>query len=152
MKFLCDAMLNGLAKWLRIAGFDTKVVDATASDQEVLQQALHEKRVLLTRDAHFLQMKEPKLALVFFSENRTEDCLIHLVKKCSLNLLDQAFTRCLVCNTVFTSCDPKMAEGRVPPDVVASCKSFFYCSKCDKVFWQATHTERMRKKLEELQT
>ncbi|MDX6381183.1 MAG: uncharacterized protein QOI57_2207, partial [Rubrobacteraceae bacterium] len=57
MKFLCDAMLGGLAKWLRAAGYDTYYArDGTdISDGSLVRMALEEGRVLLTSDRGFLE-------------------------------------------------------------------------------------------------
>jgi uncharacterized protein len=148
MKFLCDAMLHGLARWLRAAGYDAKVCDKKASDLDVLNEALLEKRWLLTRDTHFLEMKEAKKCLVFLNHNSMSGCMHALVQTLDLDLLQNAFTRCLVCNTQFISIDPKKVTDEVPADVRAWQKHYFYCPTCDKVFWQASHTERMRKQLE----
>lgn len=49
-RFLCDEMLLGLAKWLRAAGYDTTVAKAGLTDRELLQEAVTEDRILLTRD------------------------------------------------------------------------------------------------------
>ena len=139
MKFLCDAMLHGLAKWLRAAGYDTKIVEARANDQDVLKQALQEDRVLLTRDTHFLEMKEAEKCLVFLKDNAISECMGALMEKLDLNLIELAFTRCLVCNSLFEAADPKKVRKLVPLDVLAWAETFFYCPKCDKVFWQASH-------------
>jgi uncharacterized protein with PIN domain len=56
MKFFCDYMLVRLGKWLRAAGYDTKIATPHQTDQMILEEALGEKRYLVTRDSHFLQM------------------------------------------------------------------------------------------------
>ena len=52
MKFLCDAMLGGLAKWLRAAGYDAYYAreGTDVSDRTLTAKALEEGRVLLTSD------------------------------------------------------------------------------------------------------
>ena len=59
MRFLCDAMLGGLAKWLRAAGYDTYYASegTDVSDRSLTQKALEERRVLLTSDGGFLERR-----------------------------------------------------------------------------------------------
>ena len=47
-------MLGSLAKWLRIFGFDTLYPDMTTNDDEVLDIAKAEKRLLISRDKELL--------------------------------------------------------------------------------------------------
>src|SRR5215208_6379836 len=50
VRFLCDAMLGGLAKWLRAAGYDAYYAreGTDVSDRTLTAKALRERRVLLT--------------------------------------------------------------------------------------------------------
>ena len=54
MKFLCDQMLGSLAKWLRILGFDTFYARRDLQDEDVLNIAKKENRVLITRDVELV--------------------------------------------------------------------------------------------------
>ncbi|HZD03737.1 MAG TPA: Mut7-C RNAse domain-containing protein [Longimicrobiales bacterium] len=51
-RFLADAMLGRLARWLRTLGFDTAFDDAIADD-ELIRRAVRESRVILTRDPYW---------------------------------------------------------------------------------------------------
>ena len=59
MRFLCDAMLGDLAKWLRAAGYDTYYArqGTDVSDRSLTRKALEEGRILLTSDGGFLERK-----------------------------------------------------------------------------------------------
>ncbi|HEX2739944.1 MAG TPA: DUF5615 family PIN-like protein, partial [Rubrobacter sp.] len=59
MRFLCDAMLGGLAKWLRAAGYNAYYAreGTDVSDAALTRKALEESRVLLTSDGGFLERK-----------------------------------------------------------------------------------------------
>jgi uncharacterized protein with PIN domain len=48
-RFVADAMLGRLARWLRLLGFDTAWVQ-DVSDGELVRRAIEEGRVILTRD------------------------------------------------------------------------------------------------------
>ncbi|MGI6210058.1 MAG: Mut7-C RNAse domain-containing protein, partial [Anaerolineae bacterium] len=47
--FIADAMLGKLARWLRLAGYDT-IYDAALDDRELARRARESGRILLTRD------------------------------------------------------------------------------------------------------
>ena len=58
-RFLCDAILGGLAKWLRAAGHDAYFAreGTDISDAHLVRVAIVEGRVLLTSDRGFLERK-----------------------------------------------------------------------------------------------
>ena len=49
-RFLCDAMLGSLARWLRFFGFDAAYMDPSTDDRRLAERASTEDRWLLTRD------------------------------------------------------------------------------------------------------
>lgn len=50
MKLLCDEMLGSLARWLRVAGYDTALAQPGMADGLILAQCAREDRRLITRD------------------------------------------------------------------------------------------------------
>jgi uncharacterized protein len=68
-KFLCDHMLVRLGRWLRAAGYDTAIIEDALSDREILDRAIHEERLLLTRDSHFLKMIAPEKTVIYLRGN-----------------------------------------------------------------------------------
>ena len=146
LRFLCDEMLISLGKWLRIAGYDTAILDPKTSDQEILQLAIKENRFLITRDRHFLQMKDPEKLVLFLSSNSLDECAVELKQRVHLNWLYQPFTRCLQCNSSLIETNDQALWERVPPDVVQS-SNLWYCPQCDKIYWIGSHTDKMFKQL-----
>ena len=57
--FLADAMLGGLARWLRILGLDT-YYDPNLDDPEVVERAVTEDRLILTRDAKLVERRDAR--------------------------------------------------------------------------------------------
>ena len=47
---LCDRMLIRLGRWLRAAGYDTEIAADAIADRLLLDHAIREGRLLLTRD------------------------------------------------------------------------------------------------------
>ena len=54
MKFIVDANVGKLVKWLRMMGYDTLFFRGD-EDAEMVAQALIENRILLTRDTHLME-------------------------------------------------------------------------------------------------
>lgn len=140
MKFLCDQMLAHLAKWLRAAGYDTTIAPAEAPDSEVLAEALAQGRVLITSDHHFIGKGDN----VVFLRDATPAALNAAL---AIDWLHEPFTRCLLCNTPFREPTPEAIEAQVPADARENSTQFWYCPKCDKVYWEGSHTEAMLKTL-----
>ena len=53
-RFICDAMLGGLARWLRAAGYSASF-DVRIEDGELVRRALAEGRCLLTSDSGVME-------------------------------------------------------------------------------------------------
>jgi uncharacterized protein with PIN domain len=148
MKFLCDQMLVRLGRWLRAAGYDTIVIETPLTDREILDRALAESRYLITRDRHFLDMKEAEGILVWLEANAVEECVRELSRKVFINWVKRPFSRCLLCNAELREAGLEVLD-QVPEDVRLNCKKFWRCEKCGKIYWMGTHTQKMLSKLRE---
>jgi uncharacterized protein len=145
MRFLCDAMLGGLAKWLRAAGYDTYYAreGTDVSDRSLTRKALEEGRVLLTSDGGFLERRLVRDGNVEFLR------VPHLPLEEQLRLvadhfdLDRRQTRCMECNGELGVVPPGAVAGRVPQGVVRDHEEFFLCGGCGRVFWHGSHWERI---------
>jgi uncharacterized protein len=149
MKFLCDAMLGGLAKWLRAAGYDTYYASegTDVSDRSLTTKALEEGRVLLTSDGGFLERKPMRDGNVEFLK------VPHLPLEEQLRLvvdhfdLDRRQSRCMECNGELSVVPLGAVEDRVPPGVAAYQEEFFLCAGCGRVFWHGSHWDRISGRL-----
>ena len=143
MRFVCDQMLVGLGKWLRAAGYDTIIIETSIPDQQILEYALNEERLLLTRDAHFLKMKTTGETVIFLRGNSIKECIQELNERLNIDWLLDPFSRCLVCNSKLTEADYQTILEQVPADVLLKSTLCFYCLQCKKVYWKGSHTKRM---------
>lgn len=148
MKFLCDQMLAGLGRWLRAAGYDTEIVETPIEDGKILESALREKRLLLTRDQHFTEMQAAEKTVIFLTGNSVEECILELNRLLKVDWLLDPFSRCLQCNSLLVEPDAQSIRTQVPADVLSFSDRFWYCPQCQKVFWKGSHTDRMLEQLE----
>lgn len=144
--FIVDEMLKGLARWLRVAGYDTFVAESGDSDRKLLALAKRRKRLLITRDRKFAEMKDADRFVLILQANSLPGCLKELSQKLALNWHYQPFSRCVLCNTLLTEASA-IQQDKVPTDVRANSSQVLYCPSCDKVYWQGGHVRRMREKL-----
>jgi len=150
MKFICDDNLGKLAKWLRTLGYDTLFFDPI-EDGELVSKALKENRVVLSRDTHLsrFKLKLGERFLHIESDKplgQLKQVVGHFKLKTDKELL---FSRCLICNQVLEKVEKEKIKDRLYPYVCQTQKFFVRCPKCDRIFWSATHVEKMIKTLSE---
>lgn len=148
-RFIADVMLGSLSRWLRILGCDV-VYDSQADDAALVERAVKEDRVILTRDRRLVERRQARNHLLIDSERLDEQIL--QVLESSPEALDRKrfFGRCLRCNRNLVELSAEEAVSRVPPYVARTQERFRRCPSCDRVYWRATHVERMLARLEAL--
>jgi len=148
-RFLADAMLGKLARWLILLGFDAAYAAPGRSDLELLEQAHREGRVFLTRDTKIPDVTG--LRKIVIRDQGFEAQLRHVQKELQLTLdKSRLFTRCTYCNEPLATLTREEALPLVPPLVRELDTPFFRCPKCARVYWNGTHTERALKRLARL--
>ena len=145
-KLAADEMLGGLAKWLRLLGFDTLYLKKGPFPP-------HRDRTLLTRRT--TRPHQPRLTgwprIIRLSANDTQGQLRECLRQLNLRPEDTSpLTRCSRCNEILTPLDPDQAAGLVPPYVLGTQTNFAYCPSCRKIYWAATHCERMAEVIKSL--
>lgn len=140
--FVADAHLGGLARLLRMAGFDTLYRNDFA-DREIAALAIDESRILLTRDRELLKLR-----------GIIHGCFVHalqpaqqfreIVARLDLALHVRPFTRCLECNGPLREIAKAAVLDRLPPAVRAGQEQFTTCDRCHRIYWQGSHWRRMQ--------
>lgn len=151
MKFLCDEMLGRLARWLRIAGYDTEYCRAEKEIRfpgtDLVRRAREEGRLLLTRDR---KLKiPPDLPVLMIESDHAQEQLAQVMRHFSL-LPQESCTRCPVDNGKLREMEREEARGSVPPYVFQTQKSFSICEACGRIYWAGTHFDRITERLEEI--
>jgi uncharacterized protein with PIN domain len=149
-RFLVDAMLGSLARWLRILGFDA-AYDPATDDDELVEVALREGRMLLTRDSRLVErrlLRDNGGSHLFIRDDGVERQLRQVVAELGLELGDdRIFGRCLRCNVELETLAAAEARSLVPPFVARTQRRYRRCPGCRRVYWSATHVEAMAERL-----
>ena len=145
MKFLCDEMLKGLARWLRAAGYDTEIAIDGEADRQLIQQARTSGRLLITRDKKLMEFRNSSDTVCLLHCTGIDHCAKTLKKKVPIDWLHRPFSRCLLCNTHLLRVEDT-SKVLVPDDVKNG--PLFQCAQCRRVYWNGGHVQRMRAKLE----
>lgn len=142
-RFLADAMLARLARWLRVLGFDT-AYEPLLPDPELVRLAVREQRMLLTRDRRLLRDLRPALAFEVRADRPIEQ-LRTVVTSLELPAPSELFTRCLVCNSPLSApLGPTEWPAVVPPGARATASPVRRCPGCGRTYWEGSHVRRMR--------
>jgi uncharacterized protein with PIN domain len=145
-KFLADAMLGKLAKWLRILGYDTLYL-RDSTPEKLRRAASGEGRLVLTRNSK-LEEKDFPAGFYFIHHDRLKDQLRELISSLNLTIdINNVFTRCSVCNGELAPLAPEQAVGRVPEFVWRNHENFRECIVCKHVYWPGSHLSRVEAKI-----
>ncbi len=146
-RFVCDAMLHRLARWLRAAGHDTEIAEIGEHDGSVLARAVAEDRLLVTRDRGILGRRGAEARTILIAADRVQEQARELSAMVPVDWLARAFTRCTVCNAPLAPAGPeRLAE--VPETVRRRGLAVHACRGCGRLYWAGGHEERMRRTLE----
>jgi len=152
MKFIVDSNVGRLARWLRIAGFDTLFIN-DLDDNRLVRLALSEGRVLLTKDTQILKRRVAttgRLKVILIDSEEVKTQLRQVVK--ALNLRDKIrpFTLCLECNQPLVLREKEDVKELVPSYVFQTQTQYMQCPVCKRVYWRGTHWQRMSRELERI--
>lgn len=145
---LCDAMLGGLARWLRAAGYRSEFARG-AEDGALVRRAYHEGKVLLTSDSGIMEryaITEGVVACLFVPrEMSLTEQLGYVLGR--LGLAVRA-SRCMECGGRLREVPLGVVKEEVPRKVRSRCDKFYRCEECEKVYWHGTHWRDIARRLE----
>jgi uncharacterized protein with PIN domain len=149
MHFAADEMLGKLARWLRVSGLDVSY-QRKIPDGELVRHARQEGRIILTRDRHLIQRMDKHEYLFINSDHLKEQLQQFYSHFPELRNQQALLTRCLECNTPLTAISREEAKDRVWPYVYKKQTKFTICGSCGRIYWEATHVQRIKDRLEDL--
>jgi uncharacterized protein with PIN domain len=147
-RFVADAMVGKLARWLRAFGFDV-FYHPFAADEELITVAREREAILLTRDT---QLQEaPGVRVIFIQDDHVGEQLPQVVREAPLDLGEaRPLTRCTACSGALRPAARGEVWERIPPFIYLTQEQYAVCPDCGRVYWEGTHVARLREKLAEL--
>lgn len=145
-RFVCDASLGGLARWLRAAGHET--VRVSGGGALALAEARRTGSVLLTTDAEVLERRvvvDGSVPTLHVPVGKTPLEQLGLVMRWrGLRLREP---RCMSCGGALRAVAKQKVSERIPPRTARWKDEYFLCAGCGRLFWQGTHWQRIAERL-----
>lgn len=141
--FLCDAMLGGLARWLRAAGYDAGF-DPHVDDGDLLRRAAAGRQIALSSDGGIFERTVVRTGAVrAMYVPRGLDKLDQLRFVLQAHHLPVREPRCMTCGGELAEVDKQAVREEAPPRTFACVERFWRCTSCGKLLWKGTHWARI---------
>ncbi|KKN20913.1 hypothetical protein LCGC14_0930670 [marine sediment metagenome] len=160
MKFLVDAMLGKLARFLRIFGFDTIYADDLKDfikinpvpDEKLIEYAKKNDRIIITKDYSLYKSYIEKN--FYLKGEGIYNYLMQLNKELKLYFkfnIERA--RCSICNSILKKVkNKKLIKDLVLKETFSHYNEFYQClnPQCKKIYWEGSHIEDIKNRLDEI--
>ena len=150
ISFLCDAMLGGLARWLRAAGYDAEF-EYGIDDAELVRRAEREGSVLLSSDGPLFErnvIRGGTVRALFVPQQRSKlQQLRFVLRELKLPLLSP---RCMACGGELSEVPKHTVVAEAPPLAFRNCERFWRCGRCGKLLWHGTHWQKITRRLADI--
>jgi uncharacterized protein with PIN domain len=150
-RFIVDANVGKLARWLRMMGYDTLFFNGP-DDGSMVKLALAQGRTVITRDTEFMKRRavsSGRVRALLISGDDPVSQMRAAVTALNIDKGYKPFTRCLECNAKLFSRDKSEVTGSVPEKVYDLQEQYMQCSACGRIYWRGTHWAAMNRKLDE---
>lgn len=150
-KFLCDAMLGGLARWLRAAGYDAQF-EYGIDDDELIRRARESGRMILTSDGPLMArnvVRSGQARALFVPRQLSKlEALRFVVREMQLPLRPP---RCMACGGRLAEVPKHTVTDEAPPLAFRNCERFWRCRRCGRLLWRGTHWRKITRRLREIE-
>jgi len=150
LRFLCDAGLGGLARWLRAAGQEALWIQ-DIDDDALLHEAQRLCATVLTTDSMLLERRVLRNGMIpafWLPPTLGVPEQLKLVF-CQFGLKARE-PRCMSCGGELRQEPKELLRDRIPPRTYRWLEEYFVCCRCDKLFWRGTHWQSIARELKEL--
>ncbi|MHA2473968.1 MAG: DUF5615 family PIN-like protein [Promethearchaeota archaeon] len=158
MKFLVDAMLGKLTRFLRILGYDTVYANDLIDyfhvnpvpDEKLVDYAKENNRFIITKD--FPLFKRFYGNCIYLKGEGIQNYLDQLNKVLNIDFeFKVENARCSLCNsTLKRITDKNLVKDHVLLETYMHYDEFFQCKNlnCKKIYWEGSHIEDIKNKLD----
>jgi uncharacterized protein with PIN domain len=146
-RFVCDANLGALARWLRAAGYEAAWEEGI-EDRRLVERARATASVLLTGDVGILKRRavsRGEVRAVFVPSPLPRVEQLGLVLR-ELDLPRRP-PRCMACGGALHAVAKDAVRERIPPRTARWKDDYFLCDGCGRLYWEGTHWQRILKRL-----
>ena len=147
VRFVCDAMLGGLARWLRAAGYEAFWREGI-DDAEAVAETQRRAAMLVTCDRELVNRRAIQSGLVpcllLPHPLRRIEQVEYVIRTLRLPLRE---ARCMACGGRLCGVPKESVRDRAPPKAYAWCDRFFVCDGCGRLLWHGTHWQRISEQL-----
>ncbi len=145
LRFLCDEMLGGLARWLRAAGYDAALARGI-DDGALIARAAREGLVILSSDGGIFERTIVKTgtvpALQVPRGMAPVDQLTFVLARFGLAMREP---RCMACGGALDEVAKHTVASEAPPCSFAAFERFWRCARCTRLYWRGSHWERIER-------
>ena len=149
-RFFCDAMLGGLARWLRAIGYDA-AFEYGIDDGRLVEQARNDERTILSSDGGLFErnvIKNGDIRALYIPQQLSRlEQLRFVVTQLGLERLP---ARCMACGGELAEVPKHTVADEAPPLAFRHCDQFWRCRACGKLLWRGTHWQKIEHKLADL--
>jgi uncharacterized protein with PIN domain len=138
--FLLDVHLGALARRLRLLGIDA-ASDRDADDEQLVERAGKEDRVLLSRDRGLLMRRALRRA-AFVRGQDPDDQLADMIERFRPPLLP--WSLCPACGGTLAPVAKAQVAGQLEPGTLRTQQQFSHCGSCGRVYWHGAHDARLQ--------
>lgn len=147
-RFMLDAHLGKLARYLRLLGFDTRYAK-DVDDAGIAACAAAEQRIVLTRDRGLLKRAAVTRGY-WLRSTAPRRQLAEVVDAFDLASLVAPFTRCMICNGKLEHLPEASVRQRLPASVRGRFTAVSRCPGCGRLYWPGSHHARLAALVDEL--
>lgn len=147
-RFVLDVHLGKLARNLRMLGFDC-LYQNDIEDSQIVDLAINEKRVVLTRDLGILKHKIITRGYFLRSQDPWEQTK-EVIDRLHLSNQLKPFTRCIDCNGQLKPVNKSLIVDQLEPGTRGNFDKFYQCISCGKIYWPGSHYQKMVQRIDAL--
>ncbi len=141
--FVAEWTLGKLARWLRLAGFDT-LYDVMPPDFRRLSQISRSCHRLILSRTKSVAHRLGTARCLLIQHNAPIDQVRQVIKHLDLRPGDLApLSRCSDCNCLLKPAKPADLQTAVPDYILQRHERFLVCDQCHRLFWPGTHSHRI---------
>jgi uncharacterized protein with PIN domain/molybdopterin converting factor small subunit len=148
-KFILDVHLGGLARYLRMVGFDTLYNNEDWGDKYIADTGGEENRIVLSRDIGLLK----RSSVIYGYYVRKKDSMkqfIEIAERYSLRSYFTPFTTCIKCNGQIASVNKNEIIHLLEEGTKNEHNEFWQCTSCQQIYWKGTHFIKMEKLIQNI--